>query len=123
MLRISLGCTVCLTTFLTACSSESPESLNQADELVTTSDSHYFYTGPVPTLDTPSVTLSLKGHTVRVSGYLPANYDVTTEVLSLPNLRSWERRVVHTFLQDDKEVTSESAGEGRERTLIIKPRV
>ncbi len=41
---------------------------------------------------------------------------------SLPNLRSWERRVVHTMLQDDSEVTTESIGEGRERTLIIKPR-
>lgn len=43
--------------------------------------------------------------------------------LSLPNLKSWERRIVHMFLQDDEEVTSESIGEGRERVLVIKPRV
>lgn len=42
--------------------------------------------------------------------------------LSLPNLKSWERRIVHMFLQDDEEVTSESIGEGRERILVIKPR-
>lgn len=42
--------------------------------------------------------------------------------LSLPNLKSWERRIVHMFLQDDEEVVSESIGEGRERTLVIKPR-
>lgn len=41
---------------------------------------------------------------------------------SLPNLKSWERRVVHMLLQDDPDVVSESVGEGRERTLIIKPR-
>lgn len=41
---------------------------------------------------------------------------------SLPNLKSWERRVVHLLLQDDPEVTSESVGEGKERTLIVKPR-
>jgi len=40
----------------------------------------------------------------------------------LPNLKSWERRIVHTFLQNDKEVTSESVGEGKERTLVIKLR-
>lgn len=42
--------------------------------------------------------------------------------LSLIGLKSWERKVVHLFLQEDKEVTSESVGEGRDRTLIIKPR-
>lgn len=41
----------------------------------------------------------------------------------LPNLKSWERRIVHVYLQDDKEVLSESVGEGRDRTLVVKPRV
>lgn len=40
----------------------------------------------------------------------------------LPSLRSWERRIVHLFLQDDEEVFSESVGEGKERTLVIRPR-
>lgn len=40
----------------------------------------------------------------------------------LMNLKSWERRVIHMFLQEDKEVTSESSGEGRDRVLLIKPR-
>lgn len=43
------------------------------------------------------------------------------EVL-LPNLKPWERRVVHLIFQDDPEVVSESVGEGRERTLVVKPR-
>lgn len=42
--------------------------------------------------------------------------------ISLPELKSWERRIVHLALQDDKEVTSESIGEGRERVLTIKPK-
>lgn len=41
---------------------------------------------------------------------------------SLQNLRSWERRIVHLFLQEDKDVVSESIGEGKNRVLIIKPR-
>lgn len=42
--------------------------------------------------------------------------------IALPNLKSWERRIVHLMLQDDKDVTTESEGEGRDRVLTIKPR-
>ncbi len=42
--------------------------------------------------------------------------------IPLPNLRSWERRIVHTYLQDDGEVISESQGIGKDRTLVIKLR-
>ncbi len=41
----------------------------------------------------------------------------------LMNLKSWERRIIHVYLQDDDSVTSESSGEGKERVLLIKPRV
>ena len=40
----------------------------------------------------------------------------------LSDLKSWERRVVHLLLQDDKEVVSESTGEGRDRVLVVKPK-
>ena len=40
----------------------------------------------------------------------------------LPSLKPWERREVHMFLSDDSEVITESIGEGKERTLVIKPR-
>ena len=40
----------------------------------------------------------------------------------LMSLKSWERRVIHMFLQNDDQVTSESSGEGKERVLLIKPR-
>ena len=42
--------------------------------------------------------------------------------IPLPNLKSWERRVVHMLFQQDDEVISESVGQGRDRTLVIKPR-
>lgn len=42
--------------------------------------------------------------------------------IAIPQLKSWERRVVHLLLQDDKEVGSESQGEGRDRVLIVSPR-
>ncbi len=40
----------------------------------------------------------------------------------LPSLRSWERRIVHMYFQDDEEVISESVGIGKERTLVIRLR-
>lgn len=40
----------------------------------------------------------------------------------LSSLKSWERRIIHLYLQNDEQVTSESSGEGKERVLIIKPR-
>lgn len=35
-------------------------------------------------------------------------------------LKPWERRFMHMYLQEDDEVMTESIGEDRERTLIIK---
>lgn len=40
----------------------------------------------------------------------------------LSDLKPWERRVIHLILQDDKEVSSESVGEGKERVLVVKPK-
>ena len=40
----------------------------------------------------------------------------------LYDLKSWERRVIHLILQDDKEVVSESTGEGKDRILVVKPK-
>jgi spoIIIJ-associated protein len=40
----------------------------------------------------------------------------------LPSLKPWERREVHMYLADDGEVVTESIGEGKERTLVVKPK-
>ena len=42
--------------------------------------------------------------------------------ITLPQLKPWERRVVHIVLKDDEEVVSESVGEGRDRVLTIRPK-
>ena len=42
--------------------------------------------------------------------------------IALPELKSWERRVIHMLLSDDKDVLSESVGMGKDRTLVIKPK-
>ena len=43
--------------------------------------------------------------------------------MAIPELKSWERRVVHLLLEKDEEVVSESQGEGRDRVLVVKPKV
>lgn len=44
------------------------------------------------------------------------------EEVAIPNLSSSDRRIIHLFLQEDKEVVSESVGEGKDRQLVVKPR-
>lgn len=51
---------------------------------------------------------------------------VREEVLSsgrekiLSDLKPWERRVIHMYLIEDGDVTSESEGEGRNRVLVVR---
>ena len=47
---------------------------------------------------------------------------VDRKEMAIPELKSWERRIVHLLLQGDEEVVSESQGEGRDRVLIVKPK-
>ncbi len=75
------------------------------------------------------VTLEAADYKKNRSEYLKSLADQTRErVLQdkkevyLPDLKPWERRIVHLYFQDDKEVYSESVGEGKERNLVIRPR-
>jgi spoIIIJ-associated protein len=46
----------------------------------------------------------------------------TGEPQNLYNLKAWQRRVIHMVLSEDKEVITESEGEGEDRFLVIKPK-
>lgn len=39
---------------------------------------------------------------------------------TIRGLKSWERRLIHMHFSEDKEVTTESQGEERDRVLVIK---
>ncbi len=41
---------------------------------------------------------------------------------NLYSLKAWQRRVIHLFLADNKDVTTTSEGEGEDRYLIISPK-
>lgn len=45
----------------------------------------------------------------------------TGEAQMLYNLNSHQRRVIHMYLSEDKEITTESQGEGTDRYLVITP--
>jgi spoIIIJ-associated protein len=44
----------------------------------------------------------------------------TGEPQNLYNLKSWQRRVIHLVLSENKDITTESEGEGEDRYLIVK---
>lgn len=44
----------------------------------------------------------------------------TGEPQNLYNLKPWQRRVVHMTLSEDKDLVTESAGEGEDRYLVVK---
>jgi spoIIIJ-associated protein len=46
----------------------------------------------------------------------------TGEPQNLYNLKPWQRRVIHLALSEDKDIMTESEGEGEDRFLIIKPK-
>lgn len=43
------------------------------------------------------------------------------EEISLPPMNSFERRLIHTELSSRPDIKTESIGEGRERSVIVKP--
>lgn len=44
----------------------------------------------------------------------------TGEPQSLYNLKPFQRRIIHMVLSEDKEIVTESVGEGEERYLVVK---
>lgn len=45
----------------------------------------------------------------------------TKQEITLPAMNSYERRIVHTELAAHPEVKTESQGQGKERSVIIRP--
>ena len=73
------------------------------------------------------VTVNIGDYLEKEEGYLKnlalsaaARAKETGEPQSLYNLKPFQRRLVHMALADDKEVATESIGEGEERYLVVK---
>lgn len=83
----SLALLTLTSTLLAGCATEAADAdAPQAteDALVAKADEHWFYSGPLPTLESPQVTASMKGHTARVTGLLPRG----ARVPDLPHVKA-----------------------------------
>lgn len=75
-----------LATAACASSSGSDDTGETSDDALTKkADAEWFYDGPIPALADPNVTVSLKGHTARVTGFLPSSVDVS----KVPHVKSF----------------------------------
>jgi hypothetical protein len=64
--------------------SDEPEVTESEDALAAKADEHWFYNGALPALEQPAITVSLKGHTARLTGLLPAG----KELPALPHVKT-----------------------------------
>lgn len=60
---------------------------------------------------------------IQMAQNLAQRVKQTGQSAVMPYLTSSERRTIHLALQEDKDVTSESEGDGDNRRLIIKPKL
>lgn len=70
-----------------ACAPEVDENAGVDDDALTSTGrgtDEWFYSGPLPVLENPSITTSLEGHTVRVTGFLPAGANIP----AIPNVKT-----------------------------------
>lgn len=76
-----------------------------------------------------SITINVNDYRQRREQALQAMADTvvnrviaTNQPEALPPLPANERRIVHVYLTDHPQVTTESQGEGRFRTVVISPK-
>jgi len=87
MLRsLALASLFASASLIAACTADAPPGAAPSeDELVSSKTSdHWFYGGPIPQLENAQVVASLKGHTARVTGFLPAG----TRLPDLPHVKT-----------------------------------
>lgn len=86
-LALGLG-SLALGSLTVGCAADSSEDTTSDSEIVSSKvDDHWFYSGPLPALEDPSVTASLKGHTAHVRGTLPRGARLPAD---LPHVRTHE---------------------------------
>lgn len=58
----------------------------------------------------------------RLAEEIKAKVIAEQQEYTLPALKPWERRIVHVYLQNDESVMTESVGDGKDRTLVVRPK-
>src|SRR5262245_41106830 len=77
-----------ITIICTACGGSGSTQTGDDQNVEAEATPHWLYNGPLPVLDQPAVTVSLTGHTVRVSGLVPAGVTLPDD---LPHVRLTDR--------------------------------
>lgn len=74
-----------------------------------------------------SVRIDVNGYREKRAEYLDnlakkASFEAieSKKDISLPAMNSYERKIIHMCLKDEKKVKSESVGEGEERHVVVK---
>ena len=75
VLALPLASMLAVTGCTTDATDTDGDNASSEDDLKKGSAEQWVYSGSLPHLDDPSITVSLSVHTARVSGYLPASYD------------------------------------------------
>jgi spoIIIJ-associated protein len=63
-----------------------------------------------------------EGYLKDLAASTAARAKETGEPQNLYNLKAWQRRVIHMVLSEDKEISTESEGEGEDRYIVVKPK-
>ena len=88
MARLAWGCAVSALAVLVGCAGRdgADDGTTSEDPLVARADDAWFYDGPLSALENANVTVSLKGHTARVTGYLAPSAQY--QLGNLPHVRT-----------------------------------
>ena len=72
-----------------------PALAELTDALAAKADEHWFYNGALPALEQPSVTVSLKGHTARLTGLaVSASLELARQAAAIERGREVTRRFI-----------------------------
>lgn len=89
-----------------------------AKQIVFNSIRHY----PHIILDVENYKEKQVNHLERLAKNIAKEVATTKEEVALENMNSYERRIIHNILSDNKHVYTESVGEEPNRHVIIKPK-
>ena len=59
---------------------------------------------------------------IRIAKKVAKQVAISKVAVNLDPMNSYERRIIHTNLQDNKKVVTESEGEEPNRYVVIKPK-
>lgn len=121
--RLALVACAILPAAVSACTDVMPTEVeDQEDDLKSGGSPKWIYDGLMPPLDTVKVTVSLKGHTARVTGYLKPGFAGELPYYAIAEAEGAKTRVTLVY-PVATGATATSNGPGAYTTLFVSPYV